>query len=45
MLIAREGGGTAKIARDDLERKLGETIINSVNDLSYSYIEEKEEDF
>ena len=23
MLIAREGGGTAKIARDDLERKLG----------------------
>ncbi len=45
MLIAREGGETAKIARDDLERKLGETIINSVNDLSYSYIEEKEEDF
>jgi len=35
--IARLGGNTAKIARDDLERKLGESVVSSNNSLGYQY--------
>ena len=35
--IAKMGGNTAKVARDDLEKKLGETVISSKNSLNYQY--------
>jgi len=38
--IAKEGGEVAKTARDNLEEKLGETIISNKNSLNYQYIEE-----
>lgn len=40
--IARMGGNTAKVARDDLERKLGESVIIKNNNLSYKYIESQD---
>jgi len=39
--IAKAGGEVAKTTRDDLERKLGETIISKDNALNYKYIEQK----
>ena len=36
--IAKSGGEVAKIAREDLEGKLGETIISKENQLNYQYI-------
>lgn len=36
--IAKEGGEVAKTARDDLEKKLGETVISKENSLNYKYI-------
>lgn len=38
--IAKSGGEVAKTARDDLEQKLGETIISKENRLNYKYAEE-----
>ena len=38
--IAKMGGHTAKVARDDLEKKLGKTVITSQNNLNYQYINE-----
>ena len=38
--IARMGGDTAKVARTDLENKLGKRIITSDNSLSYEYIDD-----
>ena len=38
--IARMGGNTAKVARVDLERKLGESVITSNNELKYKYIDD-----
>ena len=38
--IAKAGGEVAKIARDDLEQKLGVTVISRDNQLNYEYIEE-----
>lgn len=40
-IVAKEGGGVAKIAKEDLEKKLGETIISKRNSLNYKYIEQK----
>lgn len=37
--IAKAGGEVAKIARDDLEQKLGETVISNKNSLNYQYLE------
>lgn len=37
MWLAGLGGNTAKIARDDLERKLGESVVSSNNSLGYQY--------
>ena len=37
--IAKSGGEVAKIARKDLEGKLGETIISKENQLNYKYID------
>lgn len=36
------GGNTAKVARDDLERKLGESVITKNNNLNYKYIESQD---
>lgn len=38
--VAKAGGEVAKTAREDLEQKLGETIISSNNNLNYQYLEE-----
>ena len=38
--IAKAGGGVAKVARDNLEQALGETIISKDNSLSYQYTDE-----
>ena len=32
-------GGTAKVARDDLERKLGKSVVSNENLLNYKYID------
>ena len=37
--IVKSGGEVAKIAREDLENKLGETIISKENKLNYNYID------
>lgn len=37
--IAKAGGEVAKTARDDLEQKLGESIISSKDALNYKYLE------
>lgn len=38
--IAIMGGNTAKIAKDDLENKLGDKVITNNNSLKYEYIDE-----
>lgn len=35
--IAKEGGNVAKVARTNLEQKLGESVISSKNTLEYQY--------
>lgn len=40
--IAKMGGNTAKVAREDLEKKLEAPVITNVNRLNYKYIEDKE---
>ena len=37
--IAKMGGNTAKVARDDIEKKLGKTVISNKNSLDYQYLE------
>ena len=39
--VAKAGGEVAKTAKEDLEKKLGETVITSNNSLKYKYIEGK----
>ena len=39
--VAKQGGGTAKVARDDIEKKLGESVVTEDNRLNYEYIDEK----
>ena len=38
--VAKMGGRTAKVARDELEKNLGENVVSKDNALSYKYIEE-----
>ena len=40
--IAKMGGNTAKVAREDLEKKLGKSVITNENKLNYKYIDDKE---
>ncbi len=40
--IAKLGGHAAKVARDDIEKNLGKTVINNKNSLKYEYIKEDE---
>lgn len=43
--FAHKGGHVAKIARDEIEKNLGETIVTKDNKLTYEYIEEKQLDY
>lgn len=40
--VARMGGHAAKVARDDIEKNLGESVVTKDNRLNYKYIEEKQ---
>ena len=40
--IARKGGHAAKVARDDIEKSLGETIVSKDNKLNYEYLNQKQ---
>ena len=39
--IAKMGGSAAKVARENIEKNLGESIISNKNSLNYEYIDEK----
>ena len=39
--VAKMGGHAAKVARDDIEKNLGETVVSKENTLSYKYVEEE----
>lgn len=41
MKVAKMGGHAAKVARDDIEKNLGESVVTKENKLNYKYIEEK----
>lgn len=36
------GGNVAKVARDDLEKKLGKSVISNKNALNYKYLNLKD---
>ena len=38
--IAQMGGNVAKVARDNLEEKLGKTVITKNNALNYKYLDD-----
>jgi hypothetical protein len=38
--VARMGGHAAKVARDDIEKNLGESVITKDNRLNYEYVED-----
>ena len=38
--IAKMGGHAAKVARDDIEKSLGKSVISSENTLTYQYLDE-----
>ncbi len=38
--VANMGGNVAKVARDDLEKKLGKSVISNKNALNYKYLED-----
>ena len=40
--VARMGGHAAKVAREDIERNLGESVVTKQNRLNYEYNSEKE---
>ena len=40
--VARMGGHAAKVAREDIERNLGESVVTKQNRLNYEYKETKE---
>jgi hypothetical protein len=39
--VAHKGGSIAKQARDNLEKKLGESVVTKDNNLNYEYIDDK----
>ena len=41
-VIAKMGGNVSKAARDNLEQKLGKSVISNQNNLNYQYLDEKE---
>lgn len=41
--VAKMGGHAAKVARADIEKNLGESVVTKTNRLNYKYIEEEEQ--
>lgn len=41
-LLAKMGGGTALVAKKDIEEKLGESVVTNKNRLNYKYIDKEE---
>ncbi|MBO5138460.1 MAG: phage antirepressor protein [Bacilli bacterium] len=41
--IAKMGGHAAKVARDDIEKNLGKSVISNENALNYQYIDENKQ--
>ncbi len=39
--VAKMGGHAAKVARDDIEKNLGESVVTKTNKLNYKYIEDE----
>lgn len=39
--IARLGGYAAKVAKDDIEKNLGKTVVSKKNSLEYKYIDDE----
>lgn len=39
--MAKLGGHAAKVAREDIEKNLGESVVTKDNKLNYKYIDEK----
>ena len=39
--IAKKGGHVAKVAREDMEKELGKSVISKENALNYQYTDEK----
>ena len=39
--VAKMGGHAAKVAREDIEKSLGESVITKKNALNYKYIDDK----
>ena len=39
--VAKMGGHAAKVARDDIEKNLGEAVVTKRNALNYKYIEDE----
>ena len=37
--VARMGGHTAKVARDDIEKNLGKSVISKENSIKYKYLD------
>ena len=40
--VAKMGGHAAKVAREDIEKNLGESVVTKTNKLNYKYVEEEE---
>ncbi len=40
-VIAKMGGHAAKVARDDIEKNVGKSVISNQNNLNYQYLDEK----
>lgn len=38
--IAKAGGNVAKVAKDNLEEKLGKSVVSSQNKLNYKYVDD-----
>ena len=39
--VAKMGGHAAKVAKEDIEKNLGESVVTKTNKLNYEYIEDK----
>ena len=39
--VAKMGGHAAKVAREDIEKSLGESVVTKKNALNYKYIEDE----
>ena len=41
--IAKMGGNVSKVAKENLEQKLGKSVISKQNNLNYQYVEDKKQ--